>query len=104
MARDTNYQARNKSMTLEKLTNDSKDILNAALKLYERNFLDLTVRAVGVTLQNLVSIKDSSIQMTLFDYERHEEENRTKLIINDLNRRYKGANLKRASEVKNGNK
>ncbi len=42
--------------------------------------------------------------MTLFDYERHEEENRTKLIINDLNRRYKGANLKRASEVKNGNK
>ena len=104
MARDTNYQARNKSMTLEKLTNDSKDILNAALKLYERNFIDLTVRAVGVTLQNLVSIKDSSIQMTLFDYERHEEENRTKLIINDLNRRYKGANLKRASEVKNGNK
>ena len=104
MARDTNYQARNKSMTLEKLTNDSKDILNVALKLYERNFLDLTVRAVGVTLQNLVSIKDSSIQMTLFDYERHEEENRTKLIINDLNRRYKGANLKRASEVKNGNK
>lgn len=104
MARDTNYQARNKSITLEKLTNDSKDILNAALKLYERNFLDLTVRAIGVTLQNLVSIKDSSIQMTLFDYERHEEENRTKLIINDLNRRYKGANLKRASEVKNGNK
>lgn len=104
MVKDTNYQARNKSITFDKLTNDSKDILNMALKLYEHNFLDLTVRAVGVTLQNLVSIKDSSIQMTLFDYQRHEEENRTKLIINDLNRRYKGANLKRASELKNGNK
>ncbi len=104
MVKDPNYQARNKSITFDKLTNDSKDILNMALKLYEHNFLDLTVRAVGVTLQNLVSIKDSSIQMTLFDYQRHEEENRTKLIINDLNRRYKGANLKRASELKNGNK
>lgn len=104
MVKDTNYQAHNKSMTIDKLTNENKDILSTCLKLYERNFLDLTVRAIGVTLQNLVSIKDSSIQMTFFDYERHEEENRTKLIINDLNRRYKGANLKRASELKNGNK
>ena len=104
MVKDTNYQARNKSITFDKHTNDSKDIFSIALKLYEKNFMDLTVRAVGVTLQNLISIKDSSIQMTFFDYERHEEENRTKLIINDLNRRIKGANLKRASELKNGNK
>lgn len=104
MAKDTDYKAHNKSITFEKLTNDSKEIYNTAIKLYEKNYLDMTVRAVGVTLQNLISIKDSSIQMTFFDYERHEEENRTKLIINDLNRRYKGANLKRASEVKNGNK
>lgn len=104
MAKDTNYQAHNKSITLDKLTNDSKELYQIALKLYEKNFLDLTVRAVGLTLQNLISIKDSSIQMTFFDYERHEEENRTKLIINDLNRRLKGANLKRASELKNGNK
>lgn len=104
MAKDTDYKAHNKSITFEKSTNDSKEIYNTAIKLYEKNYLDMTVRAVGVTLQNLISIKDSSIQMTFFDYERHEEENRTKLIINDLNRRYKGANLKRASEVKNGNK
>ena len=104
MAKDTDYKAHNKSITFEKVTNDAKEIYSYAIKLYEKNYLDMMVRAVGVTLQNLVSIKDSSIQMTFFDYERHEEENRTKLIINDLNRRYKGANLKRASELKNGNK
>ena len=104
MAKDTNYQAHNKSITFEKATNDSKEIYDIALKLYEKNYLDMTVRAIGVTLQNLISIKDSSIQMTFFDYERHEEENRTKLIINDLNRRIKGANFKRASDLKNGNK
>ena len=42
--------------------------------------------------------------MTFFDYEQHEEENKTKLLINEINRKIKGAPLKRASEVKNGNK
>ena len=104
MAKDTKYQAHQKSVTLASPTNKASDILNAALKLYEKNFLDMTVRAVGVTLQNLVNIKDVSIQMTFFDYEQHEEENKTKLLINEINRKIKGAPLKRASEVKNGNK
>ena len=100
MMKDTNYQAHNKSMTFDPPTNNAKDILGIALKLYEKNFLDLTVRAVGVTLQNLMSIKDVAIQMTFFDYEMHEKESETKLLINDLNRKIKGAPLKRASEVK----
>lgn len=104
MAKDTKYQAHNKSVTFKNPTNKAADIFNMALKLYEKNFLDLTVRAVGVTLQNLINIKDVSIQMTFFDYEQHEEENKTKLLINEINRKIKGSPLKRASEVKNGNK
>lgn len=104
MVKDTEYRPHNKSITIDHTTNDAKEIFNVALKLYEKNFLDMTLRAVGVTLQNLVNIKDVSIQMTFFDYEKHEEENKTKLLINDLNRKIKGAPLKRASEVKNGHK
>ena len=104
MAKDTKYQAHNKSITFKNPTNKASDIFNVALKLYEKNFLDLTVRAVGITLQNLINIKDVSIQMTFYDYEQHEEENKTKLLINEINRKIKGSPLKRASEVKNGNK
>lgn len=104
MAKDTKYQAHNKSITFSTPTNRASDIYNIALKLYEKNFLDLTVRAVGITLQNLVNTKDMSIQMTFFDYEQHEEESKTKLLINEINRKIKGASLKRASEAKNGNK
>ena len=60
----------------------------------------MTVRLVGVTLQNLIDPKDVVIQMSLFDYEKHEEESATKLLINDLNRRLKKPSLMRASEVK----
>ena len=100
MVKDTNYQAHNKSTSFSQPTNNAKEILNIALKLYEKNFLDMTLRAVGVTLQNLINIKDVTIQMTFFDYEMHEEESKTKLLINDLNRKIKGSPLKRASEVK----
>ena len=104
MVKDTDYKAHNKSITFQTHTNSAKDIFNYAIKLYESNFLDMTIRAVGVTLQNLISVQDMKVQMTFFDYERHEEESKTKLLINDLNRKIKGQPLKRASEIKkNGN-
>ena len=76
------------------------------MELYDRNFSHLTVRLLGVTLQNLVDVKDVAIQMSLFDYQQHEEESATKLLINDLNRKMKKKVLIRASEVDNhdGNK
>ena len=100
MAKDTNYKAHNKSMSFDTPTNSHQDILNIALKLYEKNYLKITVRAVGVTLQNLMSQKDLAIQMTFFDYEKHEDENKTRLIINEINRKISGtAKLMRASEL-----
>ena len=104
MAKDTSYKAHNKSITFDTPTNNQKDILNIALKLYEKNYLNMVVRAVGVTLQNLVSQKDLAIQMTFFDYEKHEDENRTRLIINDINRKLSGTKLIRASELEKDKK
>ncbi len=101
VVRDTNYINHNKSMTFENPTNNAKDILDISLKLYENNFMDMTIRALGITLQNLIDVKDMKVQMTFYDYEKHEEESKTKLLINDMNRKLKGKPLKRASEVKN---
>ena len=105
MVKDTDYQAHNKSITFNNKTNEMKEIYNQAIKLYEKNFLDMTVRAVGLTLQNLTDVQEMKVQMTFFDYEKHEEESETKLLINELNRKLNGKPLKRASEVKgHGNK
>ena len=105
MVKDTQYKAHNKSLTFANPTNSAKEILNVALKLYEENYYGLTIRALGITLQNLISVQDMKVQMTFFDYQMHEEESKTKLLINDINRKIKGKPLKRASEIKtNGNK
>ena len=99
MVKDTSFVAHNKSISFEKPTNSYEEILAIALKLYEKNFLDMTIRALGITLQNLVSNKDMVVQMTFFDYEMHENESQTKLLINELNRKLKGPKLSRASEI-----
>lgn len=99
VVKESNFQVHNKSMTFENPTNSWKDILSYAMDLYERNFMDLTVRLVGVTLQNLINPKDLAVQMSLFDYEKHEEESQTKLLINELNRKLDKPMLKRASEI-----
>ena len=104
--KDTAFKSFNKSATLDNATNDVNVIYNQACALYDRYFRNVTVRLVGVTLQNLIDPKEMAVQMSLFDYEKHEEESATKLLINELNRSLKKPLLKRASELekKDGNK
>ena len=99
IAKETNFRVHNKSVKLSDFTNDYKVIFNKAMSLYEKNFTGLLVRQVGITLQNLISPKDLVVQMNFFDYEKHEEESTTKLLINELNRKLDKPALKRASEL-----
>ena len=96
---ETGFKVHNKSITLSNPTNNADVIYNTAMDLYDKNFSKMTVRLLGVTLQNLIDSKDIAIQMSLFDYQIHEEESGTKLLINELNRKLKKKALMRASEV-----
>ena len=98
------FKSYNKSITFSNPTNDFNIILDKSLKLYENNFLGKTFRLVGVTLQNLISKRDMTIQMTLFDYEDHEKDCSTVLLINELNRRLKKPALIRASDLESEKK
>ena len=105
VVKEADFKVHNKSMSLENPTNNWETIFETAMTLYNRNFSQLTLRLVGVTLQNLIDVKDIAIQMSLFDYQRHEEESTTKLLINELNRKFKKKVLIRTSEIeKDGNK
>ncbi|MBR5997324.1 MAG: hypothetical protein IK028_04820, partial [Bacilli bacterium] len=100
VVKDQTFKSFNKSVTFENPTNKWQTIYDAACNLYDKNFARMTLRLVGITLQNLIDYQEMAVQMSLFDYSRHEEESATKLLINDLNRSLKKPLLKRASEVK----
>ena len=99
LIKDTEFKVFQKSISFENPTNDATFIFNKAIKLYEKNFQGILIRQVGITLQNLKSIEDTKIQMSLFDYQEHEKEESTKLLINELNRKLKKPLLMRAAEV-----
>ena len=98
--KDPEFKVRNKSIKLANPTNDYKVIYETACALYEKYFTGVVIRLVGVTLQNLVDPRDVVIQMTFFDYEQHEEQSQTKLLIEEFNRKLDKPLLMRASEVK----
>lgn len=105
VVKESDFKVHNKSITFDNPTNDADTIFNIAMNLYDKNFSNMMIRLVGVTLQNLINTKDIAIQMSLFDYEKHEEQSSTKLLINELNRKMKKKVLIRASEVEDdGNK
>lgn len=100
VVKDSEFKSHNKSISFDTPTNSSQVIYDYAMKLYENNFMGMVVRLVGVTLQNLIPIQDMAIQMSLFDYKKHEEASTTKLLINEMNRKLNKPLLKRAAEVK----
>lgn len=102
--KDTEFKTINRSMTFKEPTNDYQTIFDRALTLLERHYKGQPIRLVGVTLQNLIDPRDLVIQMSLFDYRKHEEASETKLLINELNRKLAKPILIRASEVEPGNK
>ena len=97
--KDTNFVSRNKSLTIDKPTNDENEMFHYVTKLLDKLFDGKSIRLVGVTLQNLLEPKDVAYQMTFFDYENAIEESKTKLLINEINRKLDKPLLKRASEV-----
>lgn len=100
VVKDNEFKSITRSITFKEPTNDFAFIFDQTLYLFEKNFKGQLIRLVGVTLQNLIDPRDLVVQMTFYDYEKHEEENMTKLLINELNRKLKKPLLVRASDIK----
>ncbi len=100
VVKDTSFHIHNKSFTFKEPTNNLNIIYSKALSLYEKNFTEILIRLVGVTLQNLIDEKDIAVQMDLFNYDDYQDENETKALIDELNRKFNKSVFIRASEVK----
>jgi DNA polymerase IV len=98
--KDPSFRIHDKSVSLREPTDAYEVIYEKAVSLYRNAFLGLQIRLVGVTLANLVDPHEETVQMSLFNYKEYEEMDRTKLLINELNRKMKKPLLMRGSEAK----
>ena len=79
-----------RSKKLDKATLDVNIIKRTATSLLKENLGDHYIRLIGVSLQNLIDKGDNVEQLSLFDdYDEIKEKYATKLLINELNRKFK---------------
>mgnify|MGYP004551499767 CR=1 FL=1 len=104
--KDTNFNTHSKNKTLDYPTQDEQIIYNEIKKLYLANFNETEVRLVGVTLGKLTQKGKERIQMSLWNYQDYEEKDKTKLLIDSLNRKMNKKVFMKMGEIEknNGNK
>lgn len=83
----------NRSITLSLPTNEGDIIYNNAMKLFDANYKNNPIRLIGVTLSNLKEKENFFVQMNLFDLEKVREKNATKLLLNELNAKFKNKKM-----------
>lgn len=100
----SDFHVRNRSMKMSEPANDFQTVFLYVMKIFDKHYQGEPIRLAGVTLQNLQDEEDIVVQMSLFNYQKHEEESATKLLIQELNRKLETPMFKRASEVKSDKK
>ncbi len=105
VVKDTSFKSHDKSFSSKTPINDFEDIYSRALSLYEHNFLGQVIRLVGVSLSSLLDPKEETVQLSFWNYPEYEEMDKTKLLINEFNRKLKGEYLSTLRKAKeDGNK
>ena len=97
--KESNFTSKNKSVSLYDYTNEYETIFRTAIKLYEKNFQDIEIRLIGVTLQNLVDEKEINNQLTLFNQDEFEKKNEVPLLIDKFNKIFDKPIFKKASDI-----
>lgn len=98
--KDADFKTINRSITIEKPVNDYMTIYSYVLRLFDKYFNNQLIRLVGVGLSSLIDKKDYFVQISLFEQEKHQQECKTSLLINKLNRKVNKKVFIKASEIK----
>ena len=97
--KDNEFKVINRSKRLVEASNDADVIYKTAHELLVKNYDGRPTRLIGVTLQQLKNPKQSLEQLSIFDnYEEIKEENKTRLLIGELNRKMNKSVFKTAAD------
>lgn len=97
--KNSDFSTINRSITLEKPTNDLGIIYLEAMRLFDKNYQGQMIRLVGVTLANLVAFSEVTTQLSLFD-STITTVSKTEQIIQNFNKITEKPLLKRLSDIK----
>ena len=101
--KNNNFISYSAQTTLNKPTNNTKEILKKVYEVFDENYKEDEIRLIGVRLANLT--KDKSEQISLFDENNDEKEDSIQKTIDNINNKFGKSLIKPASlKLINGRK
>lgn len=85
--KDYNFKVYSRTYTFYEAPLEEKQIKKILYDLYDEHFSSLLLRLVGVSFEDLINPKRETVQMSLWNYSTFEEMDKTKLLVNELNRK-----------------
>lgn len=101
--KDTSFRVHQKSRSFAPPTRKESVLYPLCYALMEEGFASLKgqdARLIGVTFAKLEDEARQTVQMNFWNYEEYEELDKTKLLINELNRKSEKVQFRRAREAK----
>ena len=96
----SDFSVSSRSTSFKDKTEDRKVLYSKICKLLEENYQEgREVRLLGVTLKNLVEVKDKVKQLNIFEYQNEVDNDKIKKIINEINDKLGYEALKKASNI-----
>ena len=82
---EDNFKAKSFSKTFDNYTQNADYIEKETIKLFNSTYDGHIIRLIGFTLKNFKNKKEVATQMTFYDCEQYEKEDKTYKILNILN-------------------
>ena len=101
--KNSNFISYSAQTTLNKPTDNTKEILKKIYEVFDNNYKDDEIRLIGVRLANLT--KNKTEQISIFDTEDNEKQDNIQKTIDSINNKFGKSLIKPASlELINGRK
>lgn len=97
--RDADWHNHSRSKSIANAVYLKEDIVDIAQALFERHWDGAPVRLLGVTVSNVIDQKESSQQLSIFNFEEHAKDEPILELVEKLERKFGKGAIKRGIDV-----
>ncbi len=95
-----NFKSHSKSKTILKYTQSFDEIYSIVTDLFDELWNKYPIRLLGVSTSNIIDKKEQAVQLDLFTYEQFTEDESLVKLMNEINRKYGDATIKKGNKLK----
>ncbi len=99
MIRTADWETYTRSKSMNNAINAKEDIVEQAWNLFNKHWHEEPVRLLGVTVSNVSDIKETTQQLTFFNFEEHVKEEPIIKLVDQIEQKFGKGAIIRGSDI-----